>query len=488
MLKTFRDPNSTSKYKITVKNKRLLNLNDNDDYAECVMSPFDSCTTFEELKKRFACITSNEEEIMLEKNAEELLDRSMPVLNPEIRSTRTHILFTCSQISNPLPYDDSVPIYSIPLNEGKFYHSDTTKGEFCRTYLDMCVNCGMNEKAQTEMYNFILDKVVPKVNNLPQKLLPTSSSGNENGTAKSYVNFKDISITFDCCEKGDHVYSRNDHRKECPNCATKRYFHCSRSPCSSLHYLECQCHVQYRVPQSVISYRPVTGFITRLLNTPDFFDAISFKNLDEHEDYINECLGTPMVKRHMEEMKTNAKAHLEAMKTNADEKLQDFDPEKKIISINLVAGVFYDSAMIHKHSSAMHNFSGFTFSLLNLPPNFRKQYGRGTFLPFLFTGLPQSDVEDFMLDHCFTQEMKMLDEGITIEAKGKTYFVQCRIIMHWYDTKALEKMLKFQQMAGSYIACQLCGLSKGEKRGGAFKIDCLWTSSFFTSFEALLKI
>jgi hypothetical protein len=94
-------------------------------------------------------------------------------------------------------------------------------------------------------------------------------------------------------------------------------------------------------------------------------------------------------------------------------------------------------------------------SILNLPPPYRIKLGVGMFLLTVFNGNYGSIAEEFLLEKCLTDELDKLYAGILITLEGKNYFLQARLIMHVWDTKAVEKQLKCK-CTGSYPGCMFC--------------------------------
>ncbi|KAJ1408047.1 hypothetical protein B484DRAFT_469162 [Ochromonadaceae sp. CCMP2298] len=75
----------------------------------------------------------------------------------------------------------------------------------------------------------------------------------------------------------------------------------------------------------------------------------------------------------------------------------------------------------------------------NLPPSYRSKVGIGMFLSALFTAKAGSHVEDFMFEHCFVAELKLLTHGVLLKVSGQQYFLQVRLKLYIMDTKQLEK-------------------------------------------------
>jgi hypothetical protein len=303
---------------------------------------------------------------------------------------------------------------------------------------------------------------------LPDSFYPKSSSKkiNNNKSLVSYVcnSFeKEQYIKLDCCINHDFVYDYFDYTTlRCPVCNADRFQHCSK--CYEKKYEDCSCDKsKYGVSKNFIYYRSILSLILKLLHKKGFRQAIQYRNIDNEEGLFGDCMNSPLARKQMEEMKINYgqwKLHNEG---NNEEK------DNTVIPIYLLSAIFYDSASVCKYSPIEHSFAALMFTFLNLPPNMRKKDGVGTFMPFLYTGGKNKEVEAFVFKSCFAKEMQLWCKGMVLHVDGKKYFVQCRTIMQWYDTKAAEAMLCLQQLANSLIYCPLCGLCKGENFGGLLK-------------------
>jgi hypothetical protein len=75
-------------------------------------------------------------------------------------------------------------------------------------------------------------------------------------------------------------------------------------------------------------------------------------------------------------------------------------------------------------------------------------------------------VSDFFNRLC--AELLELNKGIEYTAsyedgRTQTFFLQCRLVQHLLDTKAVEKFFKLQA-SGSFYGCPCCGLIRGTKK------------------------
>jgi hypothetical protein len=84
----------------------------------------------------------------------------------------------------------------------------------------------------------------------------------------------------------------------------------------------------------------------------------------------------------------------------------------------------------------------------------------GMFMVSLFTEKTSSTVERFLMDLCFTEEIFMLGEGVHVYLNGKNYYIQARLVLHGFDTKAVEQICKVQA-SGSKAGCPFCRLIRG---------------------------
>jgi hypothetical protein len=85
--------------------------------------------------------------------------------------------------------------------------------------------------------------------------------------------------------------------------------------------------------------------------------------------------------------------------------------------------------------------------------------GKGLFVLSLFTGNTGSNCETFIIEN-LVNELDFLDKGFSVTINKTVYIIQARLIMHCYDSRASESVVKVQG-AGSYAGCPLCGLCEG---------------------------
>lgn len=141
--------------------------------------------------------------------------------------------------------------------------------------------------------------------------------------------------------------------------------------------------------------------------------------------------------------------------------------DTKYIEISLLLSMFYDGAQIYK--SKVSKFWPLYYSILNLPPLYRNKAGVGTFMLSLYTGNAGANVEKFLLQKCFVDEMTTLHNGVKYVVGDQHYYIQARTIQYCYDTKALGKELNVQE-AGSLAGCPLCVSGKGTRRDTLEKV------------------
>ena len=121
-------------------------------------------------------------------------------------------------------------------------------------------------------------------------------------------------------------------------------------------------------------------------------------------------------------------------------------------------GINFDGAQVY--STTTCNSSPLFVSIENLPPTLRRKVGIGMFMLSLFTNKMHSKCYDFIFYDCLTKELSEYEKGKLIHAGNKSYFVQARLIIHRYDTKAFEYICNVQGTA-SLSGCSKCGQCPG---------------------------
>jgi hypothetical protein len=113
-----------------------------------------------------------------------------------------------------------------------------------------------------------------------------------------------------------------------------------------------------------------------------------------------------------------------------------------VVEISILLSWFYDGIQLFKKKSA--TFQPLLITILNLPPNIRHSIGIGTFLLSLSMFKGDSNIEKFLLEDCFLEELLFLHKGLDFCIDGTHYFLQVRAIDHILDLSALCPMLKLQ--------------------------------------------
>jgi hypothetical protein len=110
------------------------------------------------------------------------------------------------------------------------------------------------------------------------------------------------------------------------------------------------------------------------------------------------------------------------------------------------------------------SFWPLVITILNLPPNCRIKLGVGMFLVSIFTAQQGSQAEDFLFKDCYIKELSKLYDGYlyTNPKTNQKYLIQVRLIVHCYDTKAVEDHLHVQS-SGSLAGCFMCNSGRGVK-------------------------
>lgn len=263
-------------------------------------------------------------------------------------------------------------------------------------------------------------------------LLPKSIALKEN-TAKD----QRLKSTFeyDCCTCGETVYVGKHSRADlCPKCGLKRF----TSPKNPL----------TKRAISKIKYKPLTLQLCELLKIDGFVSAIKCRNMHNSDGsyYIDISDGSV------------ARKHMQAMDARYNQFQQQYPSLcQQCVSIPLLLSFSYDGVQLFKRKHVW--FWPMLVSILNLPPPLRKSVGVGLFSLAVMKAKGGSAYETFLLE-CFIKDLKLLYKGVVITIQGTMYYVQARLIVHCYDTSALESMLDIEGH-NSYAGCSLCLSSPG---------------------------
>lgn len=215
--------------------------------------------------------------------------------------------------------------------------------------------------------------------------------------------------------------------------------------------MHCKHGSTYRTAIQTLFYRPILSLIIDLIQTSGFIASLRY-NFVKSED--PNCRFADLRDG------VHAQEHERAMHTRY-EAYQAGHKDQKLIEISLLLSMFYDGAQVYK--SKVSNFWPLYISILNLAPLYRNKVGVGMFMLSLYTGKAGADVEKFLLEKCFMDEMHAMHAGVVYEFNQNTYYIQARTIQYCYDTKALGKELNVQE-AGSLAGCPLCKSGKGVRR------------------------
>jgi hypothetical protein len=241
------------------------------------------------------------------------------------------------------------------------------------------------------------------------------------------------------------------------------------------------CHgSSFRKPKKRLYYRPILSIIDELLQHEFFLKSLDFQNLDSSGQALTDVMDGPIAKHHLNAMQQyadtwiNSRLEKESQQnqsyttTSTNYKRQkmnayEYDDQQALLltrsladdikPVNLLLSLGYDGAQVFKHK--VDHFYPLILSILNLPPSFRKVVSVGSFVLSLLNSSQGSQHENFIFRDCLLEELQALYNGILMTVNGKRYFVQARLILHTYDTKAMEKILKFRSVT-SQNCCPLC--------------------------------
>jgi hypothetical protein len=304
-----------------------------------------------------------------------------------------------------------------------------TVDEFKHEYLKFVSANSLSNQSAVSLLDFI-KKLLPDSN-----LLPSSININVNDVQHQKPDAANCNsvIEFENCNCGQTIYvAKNKDLNQCPICRFGRYSN----------------NKDKRYPISLMNYRSIIMILYQLLQTNEFYNTIqNVKYKDTRNHFYSNVMDGEVATKHMREMNEKFENH-KIMQQNDN-----------IKPVNLLLCLQFDGAQVFHHS--VRNFWPMLITILNLPPTLRKEIGVGTFLISLFTAYNKSISEKFLFYKLLLPELQQLYEGILLPPiNGVTYCVQARLILHCYDSRALEHVLNVHG-SGSEIGCSLCRLAPG---------------------------
>lgn len=240
----------------------------------------------------------------------------------------------------------------------------------------------------------------------------------------------------------------------CRECTLPRFNHCKYKLCRFKDYDLCKHRPESKTERKSLVYRPIVPLLVELLQTSFFIDycAHALKFVETHpwhagEDYVySDFLSGREAQKHIKEMHDKFVG------------IEKTVPGCKEVS--LLAADYYDGVKMVERLKVPRYFWPLFIALLSLPPAVRGKYGAGCFFWGFLASKPGSKVEEFLFRDCMIPELQQLEEGVHVEINGNRYYIQLRLIVHVYDTKAKEKIDKFQG-TGSYGGCIKCMANPG---------------------------
>lgn len=307
-----------------------------------------------------------------------------------------------------------------------FEGSEVQIDVFKCAYQRLITSNSLTAKGAAEVLDLIR-LVLPKGNNLPQSIGCTFDDIESESTQSKCISV----LEMQSCDCGSTIYV-GDYRNStaCPTCNSGRF-----------------TRGDNRYPVSLMNYRSVILIVFELLQTAEFYNTIRDTNFADFRDNAHvDVMDGDVAKRHYDEMESNFSTY------------QSQSNDLSILPLNLLFCLQYDGAQVFHHS--VTNFWPLLLTILNLPPNLRKEVGVGTFMIALFTAYSNSLCENFLFKKLLVPELQQLCQGYIMTVRGNRFYVQARLLLHCYDSKALESVVKVQG-TNSLAGCSLCRLAPG---------------------------
>ena len=269
-------------------------------------------------------------------------------------------------------------------------------------------------------------------------------------------------LQIDVCPRGCMAFAGYDvsNLARCRKCQAPRFKKCSYISCRYKTYDECP-HVDFqrRIANMNLFYRPLLPLLVELLQTKYFFDycchALAFVQKypwHEGDDYLyNDILSGKQCQQQVLEMHDTFRRFKESEAAAQHQSIKE---------VSLVAADYYDGVPLNIRAKKAQNFWPLFVSFITLPISVRGKFGLGSFFWGFLSSKPGSLVEDFLFRDCVVAELKLLAKGYLIQIGDQHFFIQLRLVIHVYDTKAKEKIERFLG-TNSLSGCIKCMLHPG---------------------------
>lgn len=307
--------------------------------------------------------------------------------------------------------------------------------------------------------------------NLPMKSQYIASNNTLYSQLLRYCMPRTQSFSFSQCPQDNCMVFVGDYSNEkiCNSCKAYRFTPCKRTVCKERDTRkESLCFHNDRISIKNIHYRSIIFIIRTLLDTDDnYVNYLNYKFLHPQARTPNgNSVRQDEYRYHDIQDGETARENLSQMNTRFKqfkEEMRKKHPNINFIEVSLLLSYFYDGVQLFKRKVV--NFWLLLIQILNLPPTMRSQKGLGMFCLGIFSGLNGSKADEFLLGECFIQELHILYDGYVLVLGEKVYFLQARVIVHQFDTKAFEKVVKVQA-SNSLIGCPICHTCCGRTHAG----------------------
>ena len=324
------------------------------------------------------------------------------------------------------------------------------KGLFCRDILNWSAESSISTSDQTKLIK-LLYKHLENVD-LPVKI---SMKNNIVSTIKKYAVDDLRQLKFDVCPSDGCIAFIGDSADfhQCSICFADRYRPCVKCKRKDDFYGNIlNCQHKNRIAYKSVYYRPIVQLIISLINSDLFLMFLNY-NLEKLYDYdYFDVQHVPTFQKNMAEME---KKYQQFCDTNNFE-------YNSITMVRICLSQNYDGCATRK--KRVTSFWPLIITILNLPPHLRIKLGIGMFVLSVFTSQLGSEAEEFLFRDLYVAELKHLYIGYLYEnpINKKKYFIQVRLILSCFDTKAVEDHLHVHS-SNSLAGCFMCENGKGLK-------------------------
>jgi hypothetical protein len=241
----------------------------------------------------------------------------------------------------------------------------------------------------------------------------------------------------------------------CTQCQHPRFNHCTYPSCKNIGYDMCMHRIESKTDKKFLFYRPILPLLMELLQTRYFLEycAHALKFVQANPWNAGEAYM-------YSDILTGAEAQKHVLDVHARFRMFEKTLPFEVKEVSMLAADYYDGVKMCQRMKIAKYYWPLFICFVSLPVSVRGNYGAGCVFWGFMNSKPGSNVEEFLFRDCVVPELQSLEEGVHMECNGIHYYIQLRLIVHVYDSRAKEHVEKYKG-GGSYGGCIRCKANPG---------------------------